>query len=66
MSYLSDAVQQLDRSEGDYGGDAAHRESLRMMAIASAMISIAQSLESITETLSLLREVAEHENLESA
>jgi len=62
MSYLSDAINCLERSDSDMVV-IAQREDFRWMAIANTLVSIAQSLESITETLSILREVAEHETL---
>lgn len=59
MSYLSDAINCLERCDMVI----SQREDFHWMAIANTLVSIAQSLESITETLSILREVAEHENL---
>jgi heme exporter protein D len=62
MSYLSDAINCLERSDSDMVV-IAKKEDFLWMAIANTLVSIAQSLESITETLSVLREVAEHENI---
>lgn len=45
--YLQDAKHQLDRSYGDVR-DAAFAEHLRMMALVSALISIAASLDELT------------------
>jgi hypothetical protein len=58
MSYLSDAIHQLDRSFGDVGS-ADFRDSQRTMAMASAMISIAMSLEFIGKVLDSIRETTE-------
>jgi len=60
MSYLSDAIQQLERSFGD-AGSADFRDSMRTMAIASALVSIAQSLDKISDNLETLNKIPKHD-----
>jgi hypothetical protein len=61
QEFLADAIRQLDSSFGDVH-NLDHKHDLQTMAIASALISIASSLQQLSEDVKAIKSTMEEQN----